>query len=31
LEGVTLRQRAWPMVMMLKQALAEKQDIVWGV
>jgi hypothetical protein len=31
LEGVTLRQRAWPMVMMLKQALAEKKDIVWGV
>ncbi len=26
---VTLRQRAWPMISILKAALAEKQDIIW--
>jgi hypothetical protein len=31
LDTVTLRQRAWPMVTMLSTALAEHQDIVWGV
>ena len=30
-DTVSLRQRVWPMVEMMKQALAEKQPIVWGV
>lgn len=30
-DAVGLRQRVWPMVEMMKQALAEKQPIVWGV
>ena len=30
-EAVTLRQRAWPLVEMLKRAHAEGRDIVWGV
>ena len=30
-DHVSLRQRVWPMVEMIKQALAEKQPIVWGV
>jgi hypothetical protein len=30
-DHVTLRQRVWPMVEMMKLALAEKQPIVWGV
>jgi hypothetical protein len=30
-EGITLRQRAWPMIEMMKRASAEKADIVWGV
>lgn len=30
-EAVTLRQRAWPMVEMLKRAHAAKAEIVWGV
>lgn len=30
-EGVTLRQRAWPLVEMMKRAHAEGKDIVWGV
>ncbi len=30
-DRVSLRQRAWPMVEMLKRALAEKQPVVWGV
>lgn len=30
-EGVTMRQRAWPLVEMMKRAQAAKQDIVWGV
>jgi hypothetical protein len=29
-DTVSLRQRVWPMVDMLKRALAEKQPIVWG-
>ena len=29
-DAVSLRQRVWPMVDMLKRALAEKQPIVWG-
>ena len=28
--GVTLRQRLWPMVEMLKRAQAEKEVVVWG-
>ena len=29
-DKVSLRQRAWPMVEMMKQAMAEKQPITWG-
>lgn len=29
-EAVGLRQRVWPMVEMLKRALAEQQPVVWG-
>ena len=30
-DGVTLRQRAWPLVEMMKRSMAGKADIVWGV
>ena len=30
-EGVSLRQRAWPLVEMMKRSKAEGADIVWGV
>ena len=30
-DGVTLRQRAWPLVAMMKRSAAENADIVWGV
>ena len=30
-EGVTLRQRAWPLVEMMKRAYAADKEIVWGV
>ena len=30
-DRVSLRQRVWPMVEMMKRALAAKQPIVWGV
>ena len=30
-EGVTLRQRAWPLVEMMKRSIKEGADIVWGV
>lgn len=30
-ERVSLRQRAWPLVEMMREALAERADIVWGV
>ena len=30
-EAVTLRQRAWPLVEMMKHAQAENANIVWGV
>lgn len=30
-DGVTLRQRAWPMVEMMKRSASENADIVWGV
>ncbi len=29
--GVTLRQRLWPMLEMLKRASAAREPIVWGV
>ena len=30
-DHVSLRQRVWPMVEMMKLSLTEKQPIVWGV
>ena len=30
-DGVTLRQRAWPLVEMMKRSHAAGNDIVWGV
>lgn len=30
-EGVTLRQRAWPLVEMMKLAMRDHKEIVWGV
>ncbi len=30
-EGVTLRQRAWPLVEMMKRSMSESAEIVWGV
>lgn len=30
-EPVTLGQRAWPFIAMLKEALAAERDITWGV
>ena len=30
-ESVTLRQRAWPLIDMMKRAHAAGQEIVWGV
>ena len=30
-DGVTLRQRAWPLAEMMKRSMAESADIVWGV
>ncbi len=30
-DGVTLRQRAWPLVDMMKRSIADGVDIVWGV
>ena len=30
-EGVSLRQRAWPMIEMMKRAHADGKEIVWGV
>ena len=30
-DGISLRQRFWPMVDLLKRALAEGQTVVWGV
>jgi len=29
-DRVSLRQRAWPMLEMMKRSLAEKQPITWG-
>ena len=30
-EGISLRQRAWPLVEAMKRSMAERADIVWGV
>jgi Domain of unknown function (DUF1840) len=30
-DGVTLRQRAWPLADMMKRSIGEKADVVWGV
>ncbi|MGR6807929.1 DUF1840 domain-containing protein [Sphaerotilus natans] len=30
-KGVSLRQRVWPLVDMLRRCAAEDKDIVWGV
>jgi hypothetical protein len=30
-EAVTLRQRAWPLIDMMRRAHAADEDIVWGV
>ena len=30
-DAVSLRQRAWPLVEMMKRAMAEGHEIVWGV
>ena len=30
-DGVTLRQRAWPLAEMMKRSVTEGADIVWGV
>lgn len=29
-EGISLRQRVWPLVEMMKRALAEREPIIWG-
>jgi carboxylesterase type B len=29
-DGITLRQRAWPLVDMMKRSMTENADIVWG-
>ena len=30
-DGVSLRQRAWPLAEMMKRSMAEGADIVWGI
>jgi Domain of unknown function (DUF1840) len=30
-DGVSLKQRGWPLVEMMKRSMAEGADIVWGV
>jgi len=30
-DGISLRQRAWPLVEMMKRAQAANENIVWGV
>jgi hypothetical protein len=30
-QGVSLRQRAWPLLELMRRSLAAKQDVVWGV
>ncbi|MCX2864760.1 DUF1840 domain-containing protein [Paucibacter sp. PLA-PC-4] len=29
-EGISLRQRAWPLLEMMRLSLVERQDVVWG-
>ncbi len=29
-EGISLRQRAWPLLEMMRLSLAERHDVVWG-
>ncbi len=31
MEGISLRQRAWPLIEMMRRAHAEEHEIVWGV
>jgi hypothetical protein len=31
MEGISLRQRAWPLIEMMRRAQAEEHEIVWGV
>lgn len=30
-EGVSLRQRAWPLLELMRHSLKAEQDVVWGV
>lgn len=30
-QGVSLRQRAWPMIELMRRSLEAGQDVVWGV
>ncbi|HEY4080571.1 MAG TPA: DUF1840 domain-containing protein [Burkholderiaceae bacterium] len=30
-DGVQLKQRVWPLIELMRQSLAEKTDVVWGV
>lgn len=30
-EGISLRQRAWPLLELMRISLAQGQDLVWGV
>lgn len=30
-EGVSLRQRAWPLLELMRRSLAEHVDLVWGI
>jgi hypothetical protein len=30
-QGVSLRQRAWPMLELMRRSLAAGHDVVWGV
>ena len=29
-EGISLRQRAWPLLEMMRLSLAQGQDVIWG-
>jgi hypothetical protein len=30
-QGISLRQRAWPLLELMRHSLAARQDMVWGV
>ena len=30
-QGISLRQRAWPVLELMRRSLAARQDVVWGV